>query len=103
MQRSPAAKPAPNRGRVWAGTALLVVGLLGHVLAAHATGGTAVDYLHHIAGFFLLSLVSALILVGAGRWFWRGRHDVTLLIVGALQALLGLMIYLESVRMAGAR
>ena len=25
--------------------------------------------------------------------FWRGRHDVTLLIVGALQTVFGLLIY----------
>jgi len=27
--------------------------------------------------------------------FWRGRHDITLLILGALQALLGLVVYVE--------
>ena len=51
------------------------------------------DYRAHVTGFFLLTLVSGAILAGLGRFFWRGRHDITLLILGALQALLGVVVY----------
>ncbi len=101
MQHSLDVRGAPSRQWVWLGVILLGVGLLGHLLAAYGTGGTAVDYRHHITGFFLLSLVSAPIVAGLGWRFWRGRHDITLLVLGVLQALLGLMIYLERFRIAG--
>jgi hypothetical protein len=74
---------------------LLAAGLLGHLLAAQAIGGSYVAYRDHIFGFFILSLVSGAVIAGLGWRFWRGRHDITLLILGVLQALLGLVIYLE--------
>ncbi|HXM39140.1 MAG TPA: hypothetical protein VN908_10855 [Gemmatimonadales bacterium] len=86
------------RRRIWAGVALLAVGLLGHLLAAHAIGGSPTAYGHHIFGFFLFLLVSGALVVGLGWRFWRGRHDITLLIIGALQALLGLVVYVERFR-----
>ena len=81
--------------RAWAGVLLLGVGLAGHLLAANAEGGRALHYRHHIFGFVLLSVLSALVVAGLARLFWRGRHDLTLLIVGAIQTLLGLLIYLS--------
>ena len=99
-QYSTAVAGTPSRRLVWLGVILLAVGLLGHLLAAHGTGGRPVDYRHHVFGFFILSLVSAPLIAGLGWRFWRGRHDVTLLILGALQALLGLIIYLDRFRVA---
>ena len=75
------------------GVVLLIIGLAGHLLAAHAGGGSALFYEHHVFGFFLLTAVSAVIVVLAGRFFWRGRHDISLVIVGAIQTVLGLLIY----------
>ena len=72
---------------------LLTIGLLGHLLAANAEGGRAIHYRHHILGFVLLSVVSGMVIAALGRFFWRGRPDVSLLIVGALQAIVGLLIY----------
>jgi len=86
--------------RIWLGVILLGVGLLGHLLAAQGIGGSAVDYTHHILGFFFLSIVSGALIAGLGWRFWRGRHDITLLILGALQALLGLVIYVERFRIS---
>jgi len=40
--------------------------------------------------------VSAAIVAGVGWRFWKGRHDITLLIVGSLQALLGLIVLLTT-------
>ena len=84
-----------RRRRLWLGVALLAGGLLGHLLAAQAIGGSFVAYRDHIAGFSILSLVSGAIIAGLGHRFWRARHDITLLILGALQALIGLLIYIE--------
>ena len=75
------------------GVLLLAIGLAGHLLAANAEGGRALHYRHHVFGFVLLSVVSGILVAGLGRRFWRGRHDITLLIVGALQAVFGLLIY----------
>ena len=67
-----------RRRRILLGVLLLGAGLLGHLLAAHAIGGSFVAYRDHIAGFLLLSLVSCLIIAGVGWRFWRGRHEITL-------------------------
>jgi hypothetical protein len=83
-----------NRNKV-IGIALLLAGLAGHLLAADVEGGRALHYRHHIFGFFLLTFVSLLVVAIAGRFFWRGRHDITLLIVGALQTVFGFLIYLS--------
>ena len=74
---------------------LLVVGFLGHFFAARAIGGTYIAYRDHIFGFVFLTLVSGAIVAGLGWRFWKGRHDVTLLIVGVLQAIIGIWIYTQ--------
>ena len=77
------------------GVLLLVVGFLGHYFAARAIGGSYIAYRDHIFGFFLILLVTGLIIAGLGWRFWKGRHDITLLIVGAVQALFGVWVYME--------
>jgi hypothetical protein len=88
-----------RRRRIWLGVILLGAGLLGHLLAAQAIAGSRVPYRvaygDHIFGFFILTLGSGALLAGLGWLFWRGRHDITLLVLGALQALFGLVIYIE--------
>lgn len=98
MPRVIAVAGTVSRRRIWLGVILLGVGLLGHLLAAQAIGGSPVAYGHHIFGFFLILLVSGALIAGLGWRFWRGRHDITLLIVGAVQALFGLVIYVERFR-----
>jgi hypothetical protein len=73
-----------------------VVGLAGHLLAADQNGGSALAYRHHVLGFVGLSLVSGAIIALLGWRFWKGRHDISLLILGALQALIGLLVYTQS-------
>ena len=90
--------PAPHVRRIGAATAwiaavLLLVGLLGHVLATGAMGGSRIAYVHHIFGFFIIAALTGLPLLGLARLFWRGRHGVTLLAFAAVQALLGLAVY----------
>jgi hypothetical protein len=82
------------------GMLLLVVGLLGHVLAARAIGGSATAYEHHIFGFFLILVVTGAIIALLGWRFWKGRRDVTLLIVGVVQALFGIWIYVNRFNIA---
>ena len=76
------------------GVILLVVGFLGHYFAARAIGGSYIAYRDHIFGFFLILLVTGLIIAGLGWRFWKSRRDITLLIVGLVQALLGVWVYM---------
>lgn len=84
-----------SRRWTWLGVILLGAGLLGHLLAARAIGGTYIAYRDHIFGFVFLTLVSGALLAALGWRFWRGRHDITLLILGALQTLVGAWVYME--------
>lgn len=79
----------------WLGALLLVVGFLGHFFAARAIGGSYVAYSHHIFGFFLILAVTGAIIAALGWRFWKGRKDITLLIIGAVQALFGIVIYIN--------
>jgi len=83
-----------NGRRVWLGAVLLGAGLLGHLLAAHVMGGSSLAYTHHIFGFFLILVVTGATIAGLGWLFWRGRHDITVLIIGAVQALFGIAVYI---------
>lgn len=74
-------------------TVLLLLGLLGHLLAARLIG-SRIAYRDHIGGFFLIAAVTGLVLFGLGRLFWRGRGDLTLLIFAVVQALFGLIVYI---------
>jgi hypothetical protein len=38
---------------IWFGALFLVLGLLGHVFAAQAIGGSRIAYTHHVFGFFV--------------------------------------------------
>lgn len=84
-----------NRTWIWLGALLTVVGFLGHFFAARAIGGYAIAYRDHIFGFFLILLVTGLIIGLLGRFFWKGRRDITILIIGVVQAAFGIVIYLN--------
>ncbi|HEV3486348.1 MAG TPA: hypothetical protein VG106_13140 [Vicinamibacterales bacterium] len=92
--------PSPSRLPLWAGVLLLVLGLLGHVYAAHAMGGSRVAYTHHVLGFFLILLVTGGLIAGLGWLFWRSRSALTVLAIGVVQALLGLWVATAPVRTA---
>ena len=92
-----------SRLRIWLGVVLLALGLLGHLYAAHAMGGSRVAYGHHVFGFFLILVVTGAIIAAIGWRFWRSRPDVTLLAVGTVQALFGLLVAVEPFRAAGGR
>lgn len=87
-----------RRLRMGLGIVLLAAGLLGHLLAARAIGGSSVAYKHHIFGFVMLTVVSGAIIAGLGWRFWRGRPEITVLTLGIVQALIGLVIYIERFR-----
>ena len=81
--------------RMGLGIALLVAGLCGHLLAAHAIGGHYIAYRDHVFGFALLTIVPGLIAAGLGRRFRRGKHDISVLIVGGVNAILGSLVYIN--------
>ncbi|HJU69934.1 MAG TPA: hypothetical protein VJ650_16970 [Gemmatimonadaceae bacterium] len=89
-----------SRPWMWIGIVLLVLGLLGHLYAAYAMGGSRVAYTHHVVGFFLILVVTGAIIAALGWRFWRSRPDITVLTVGAVQALFGLLVALEPFRAA---
>ena len=79
---------------IWLGILLLAIGLLLHLLSARAIGGSYIAYRDHIFGFVVLTLVAGAILAAIGWRFWKGRHDITLLILGAVQVIAGIFVYL---------
>lgn len=80
------------------GWILLGVGLLGHLYAAYAIGGSRIAYSHHILGFFLILIVTGAIIWALGYWLWRSRPALTLFVIGLVQALLGVWVGLEPFR-----
>ena len=80
---------------VWLGLALVVFGFMCHFLAARAIGGSDIAYRDHMFGFVLILLVTGAISAGIGWKFWPGRRDITLLVTGVLQALLGIFVYMQ--------
>ena len=86
-----AGSASSNRMRL-GGWVLLVLGLLGHVYAAWAMGGSRIAYTHHILGFFLILLVTGGIIAGLGYWLWRSHGARTFLIIGIVQTLFGLWV-----------
>jgi uncharacterized membrane protein len=87
---------APRAGRAWPAALMLLVGFLGHLIAAHLNGGSQVAYLHHVVGFFLILVVTGVVILGVGRLLWRGRTDITLFVIAVVQALMGaVVVYLE--------
>ncbi len=102
MGTSSTAAAPPSTGRLlrWGGWLLLGLGLLGHLYAAHAMGGSRVAYTHHVLGFGLILLVTGGLIAGLGYRFWRSRSALALLVIGGVQALLGLWVALEPFRAA---
>jgi len=92
----PSASSRRQRRLHWGGGWLLIgLGLLGHVYAAHAMGGSRVAYTHHVLGFGLILVVTGGLIAGVGYRFWRSRSRPTLLLtIGVIQALIGLWIAL---------
>ena len=90
-----------SRGLRVAAIVLLGLGLIAHLWAAHLGGGSGVHYGHHVFGFFLILAVTGALIAGLGRLFWRSRPDLTLVAVGAVQALLGALVVAEQLAKAG--
>ena len=80
---------------MWLGVVLLAAGLSGHLFAARAIGGYYIAYRDHIVGFVGLTIISGLIIAVLGWRFWRGRRDITVLILGLVQAIVGLIIFIN--------
>jgi hypothetical protein len=87
-----------SRMWIWFGALFLVLGLLGHLFAAQAIGGSRIAYTHHVFGFFVGLVVFGAVAAALGWRFWKHRPDITLLVVGVAQALFGLAVYIERFR-----
>jgi hypothetical protein len=87
--------------RIGVAAILLILGLLGHLLAARAIGGSFIAYRDHTFGFFIGLVVFGTVAAGLGSRFWKRRLDITLLIVGVAQALFGLAVYIERFHIGG--
>jgi hypothetical protein len=87
----------PDSRLVWLGLILLVAGFFGHFFAAMALGPGHNAWRDHMLGFAGLTVLSAIIVGAIGWRFWKGRRDITLLIVGVIQLILGIMVYLNPV------
>ena len=83
------------------GAVLLGVALLLHLLAARAIGGSYVAYRDHVFGFFLILVVSGVVTGIMGWRFWRGRPDITMLVVGGVSVLLGVRVYVQRFHVHG--
>jgi hypothetical protein len=97
MTDAPADAVSANaaRLRTWIGVVLLAAGLAAHLLSAQAIGGLWRHYRDHVGGFVLIGVVFGPVVALVGRRFWRGRPDITLLIVGVIQAVLGLVVWIN--------
>lgn len=93
--------PRPQPSTRLATALLLLVGLLGHLYAAHAMGGSQLAYTHHTLGFVIILVVTGGVMAAAGWRFWRSRWEFTLLMIGLVQALIGLWIAAVPFRGAG--
>jgi hypothetical protein len=74
---------------------LMLVGLGGHLYAAHAIGGSGTAYLHHVGGFVVILLVTGGVLAAPGKRRWRRWWPAVLITIGVLQAVLGVWIALQ--------
>ena len=84
-----------KQSSVWISALLLATGFFGHFFAARAIGGSYIAFRDHIGGFFLILVVSGLIIAGLGWRFWKTRRDAMLLTISAVQALFGIWIYIN--------
>lgn len=84
-----------SRARIWLGVILIGFGFLGHFFAARAISYNPHAYTHHVFGFFLILVVTGAIIAGLGWRFWKGRPDITVLAIGVVQALFGLVVYIR--------
>jgi predicted membrane channel-forming protein YqfA (hemolysin III family) len=83
------------------GLVLIAVAFLLHWLSARAIGGSYVAYRDHILGFFLILVVSGAVIGIIGWRFWRGRPDITALLIGIVSAILGVMVYIQRFHVHG--
>lgn len=77
------------------GIVCLLAGLACHLAAAQAIGGSFLAYRDHVLGFVLLTIVPGALIALVGRRFWRGRSDISLFVVGVLQVVMGIYVYIE--------
>jgi hypothetical protein len=91
------ASPDTDGRRYLLGVLLILLGLGGHLLAAREIGGSAHAFSEHTKGFLILTAGSAVIVWALSLKWWRGRTDLTVLGVGVVQLLFGVLVYVLAV------
>ena len=89
-----------QRNPILLGVTFTAAGLLGHLLAARAIAWNPMAYRHHILGFLVILAATGPIIALIGWRFWKGQRDLTVLIIGIVQAMFGLVIYLRRFHIA---
>ena len=74
---------------------LLAIGFFAHFFAARAIGGSYIAFRDHIGGFFLILVVTGAVIAGLAWRFWKTRRDAMLITISAVQALLGIVVYIN--------
>lgn len=90
-----------DRRMTLGGLGLLLAGLYGHVQSAIDIGGSFRAFRDHLAGFVALTIATGVVVAMVGRRFWPRRNDVTILVLGAVQAVIGLLVYLDRFSLKG--
>ena len=66
-----------------------------------AIGGTHLAYRDHLLGFVMITVVAGAIILAVSSRFWKGRYDISLLLLGAVNALVGLLVYVQRFHVHG--
>lgn len=84
---------------------LFVIAIVMRFVTVAAMGGSANDFSKvFLVGFVGVSVVWGAFFALLGHFFWRGRHDITLLILATFSALTGTGEYVDLLeRIAGSR
>ena len=72
--------------------ARLVLGLCGHLVAAWSNGIGRIAYVHHVAGFLLIAVVTGVVIAALTALFWRAYRARALLTFAVIQAVLGVLV-----------
>ncbi|HUQ99931.1 MAG TPA: hypothetical protein VM166_10780 [Gemmatimonadaceae bacterium] len=91
----PITRTSPKPSTIAISVVLLAVGFFGHFLAARAIGGSYIAFRDHIGGFFLILVVTGAVIAGLGWRFWKTRRDAMLITISAVQALFGIVVYIN--------
>ena len=66
-------------------TALLIGGLIGHVIAAWVNGIGGIAYFHHVVGFFFIAAITGLPIAALTFFVWPQHRNRAWVVFGVIQ------------------